>query len=891
MLNLQMLVKQIHTNHTTQMKQNYRHLLSIVLSSSIAGHAAVAQEITTDEDIPVLEAFIADESSSALNDTVLPTDRDISGLFGDTRSVLEVPRSVTLLSPKMLDEFNIDDLGDLQKVGAGTQAYNYYGVPGTPTIRGAKGGTFLNGMLRAYQRNEMPLSFGSLEAIEIVKGPAPADFSPTQIGGFVNLLPKSPYFDKARGSVELEVDNWGKQKITADYGAPFLLPGETPAAFRVSLTSQDGESYYDDFQNDYTSIYGSIKFRPSDGVSVFLGGEYFDFQSNENPGWNRPTQNLIDNDQYVIGTPALATSPTFRNTVDRAIVEFPTAWAVPALGALAIQGDVARARIAPADLSNMLNLNNAADRAIAYSSAGSVPPFPPFDSEPLVTFDPDLVNTLAILEGIPQDVYVYTPDYFANGGEVLTDSIEGSDVLTDPSDFADSTNFVLFGDLVFDSNPDRSYTVKGIFENLETNKLSSYGYAVDTEQTILGTKAYLTDRTWIPKTTTTLGLGARYTDAKILQDFFAEPFSRRDLLQPGIDPNTVVLTGAQRPIGQPNLWSPTAVGGANVESELFQLAAFATLDSQWTERLSTVGSVRAEYADFDIGLPSEAERANANPANAAALADESGDTDYINWSFGANFTVIENIFLYGSIQAGTSIDPTQGGAVFGEQNFADNEMWEVGVKGSFLDNRLFASVAYYDWEQSQFNTRAGASEELEGEGFEFETTWVATDNLTFIASYTWQEVKRVDPLGFRTAPMGEQDWALYGGALASGNFPGAPFGPGVPAANTDLIYPGAPQKVFKLYGIYDFGNGFYVSGGPVWQEEFYLSFDRNIELPDALIWNFNVGYRGDKWEVGLSIDNLTNEEYFLGADPVFGANTLVTKAPETTYLFSLKYKF
>jgi outer membrane receptor protein involved in Fe transport len=88
-----------------------------------------------------------------------------------------------------------------------------------------------------------------------------------------------------------------------------------------------------------------------------------------------------------------------------------------------------------------------------------------------------------------------------------------------------------------------------------------------------------------------------------------------------------------------------------------------------------------------------------------------------------------------------------------------------------------------------------------------------------------------------------------------------------------------------------FGNGFTVTGGPTWQEEFYLSFDRTIELPDALIWSLGIGYETEKWEVGLTIDNLTNEDYYLGADPTFGANTLVTKAAETTYLFSVKYKF
>ena len=135
-------------------------LRSAVLAALLA--SAVGAEAAEDEEMSALEDFIVTETDSALQDSLLPTEREISGLFGDTTNVLEVPRSVTLLSPTIMDEFNIEDLSDLKKVAAGTQTYNYYGLAGTPIIRGAQGGTFLNGMLRAYQRNEMPLSFGSL---------------------------------------------------------------------------------------------------------------------------------------------------------------------------------------------------------------------------------------------------------------------------------------------------------------------------------------------------------------------------------------------------------------------------------------------------------------------------------------------------------------------------------------------------------------------------------------------------------------------------------------------------------------------------------------------------------------------------------------------------------
>jgi len=867
-----------------------RRPLALGIAAALLATGTPTAFAQDDEEMTELQDFIVVETDRALKDTLLPTEREISGLFGDTTNVLEVPRQVTLLSPKMLKEFAIDDLSDLSKVGAGTQTVNFYGIPGTPIIRGAQGGTYLNGMLRAYQRNEMPLSFGSLEAIEIVKGPAQADFSTTLIGGYVNLVPKSPYFDEQGAEVGVQFNNWGQKRITADAGAPFVLPGGMPAAFRASFTGQDGPTYWDDVENDYISTYGSLKFKPNDNITVYVGGEYFDFQSNENAGWNRPTQNLIDNNRYVIGEPAIATSPIWNGTLDRNVVEFPSATALnPAMFALGVPGAVARSQIPAADLANMLNLNNPADRAVVYDTTGIDATGNPLPA--------DTVNTLNAAAATPQDTYLYTPAYFANGGQVLTQDIEGSDVLSDNRDFADSRDVVLFGDLVY--SPDgstRTYTFKFLFEDLVTEKRSSYGYAIDTEQTVYAGKAFVTDRETLWNTTSTVGVGLRYTDALILQDFFAEPFARRDITRPDISPNTVLLVGDQSPVGGLNLWSPTAVGGANVASELLQAAFFASFETQWTDRISSIASVRVEHADFDISLPTQAERA-FSPANAAAFEAESGNTTYVNWMIGPKMEITDNVFLYGNFQRGTSLDPTQGGAIFGEQNFSENEMWEVGLKAGLLNQRLYASIAYYNWEQSQFNVRDAAAERLEAKGLEIETTWQATDALTIISSFTNLEVKRLDPLGFRSIPMSEQDWALYGGELTSnfstaafaGSFAGSNFGR--PASNPDLVYPGFPEKTFKIFGIYDWGNGLSTNASVNWQEEYFLDFDRTKVLPSAVLVSLGATYEIGRWQLNVGVENLTDEEYFLGADPIFAANTLVTKAPERTFVAGVKFSY
>jgi hypothetical protein len=105
---------------------------------------------------------------------IMPTDRDVVGVFGRTGDILQTPRSVTIVTPELLKRSGVDGFEGLSELCAGADRVNYWGIAGSPQIRGTHAGVYFNGMLRAWQRNEMPTSFGSTETIQIVKGPVPA---------------------------------------------------------------------------------------------------------------------------------------------------------------------------------------------------------------------------------------------------------------------------------------------------------------------------------------------------------------------------------------------------------------------------------------------------------------------------------------------------------------------------------------------------------------------------------------------------------------------------------------------------------------------------------------------------------------------------------------------
>ena len=801
------------------------HALLLFLLPAAALHAQrVAPET---ESATVLEKFIVSESAQHHAGDVLPTSRPVDSVFGAGQSVLDLPRAVTVLTPALMQRFGLENLDDLGRIGAGTQTANYFGIPGTPYLRGAKASTFFNGMARAYQRNEMPVSFGSLDALDLVKGPAPAHFGPALEGGYANFIPKSPYFDQARGSFALTMGSEAYRHAQLDYGGPVLL-GQWPAAYRVSITAQNAGTYWKNIGHDYLSLYAALKIRPRDGLSLFTGAEYYDFRSNENPGWNRVTQDLIDRDEYIIGEPQNITSPVWSGAASRNLVVFPGAFTgQPAnFRALLLPAATAEARISPALLALMEDRRG--------SDGG----------------------------------YRYTSAYFAGGGKALTEKIDGDTVLTDPADYADAHDFLWFLDLVSTRRPGRTVTWKSLLELVQTDKHSSYGYAISTKQAVLEHKL-LVEQTGVrpADTTITYGASVRYNYGWTVQDFAAEPFNRRDLTRPAISPNSVVPVGADPGPDGLDLWSASL--GASTESDLWQTAVFGFARTRWTEQFSTVVSLRTEAARYTADLPREVDRATA----AQRLdAQRGGGKDHASGALSLIWRAAPGTNLYATWQRGTSLQPAQGGTVNSKSNFAIADFREAGAKFSLLDDRLFASLAAYQWENSRFNDRENRAERLRGRGAELEITWAPAPQLSVIASTGVQRVFRLDPLGFRARCGPADRIALESGAFDAGITP-------APALNPRLIYPGTPEIQTKLDLAWQPLPAWGFSVGTVWSHGFYHNFEHTLVLPASLVWRGSVHWRHGPLSLRLSMENIFNEAYYLGADPTFSHNDLVTKAP------------
>ncbi len=822
------------------------------VSTSFLISTAAAQE-STDDDILSLEAFILEETSAIGEDSLSQNSRPIGSVFLGEQNALDTPRSVTVLTPEAMKQFSVKDFSDLDRVGAGMTRPNIFGIPGLPFMRGDNAGVYYNGMRRIANQNETPTSFGSLDAMDLVKGPAPAQLGPTNAGGYANFIPKSPYFDERRGSVEFTVGSYDYYNTKVDIGGPMLV-GDKPMAYRVSITNQQAASYYDAVRNDFISVYASAKAKLSPKLSVYTGFEFYDFQSNENAGWNRVTQDLIDNGNYIIGEMDPNTvSSAFNGTTDPSLIMN--------------QVDIAYSTGYDPNLALVVK---AADFLAAFPGLSGAAAY----ATP-VYYNGELFG------------YKYTPEYFANGGEALTTKISGNQVLSDKSDYADSTTFLWFGDIVYHTDSERTITAKSFYESLKTRKLSSYGFAHDSDSWAFEEKLSIDESHEWGGVNVSLQYGAdvRYTYNNDANDYGVEPFNRRDVSSSDIPAWSVVYTG---PLYD---WDPTSVGlpgwfVGGSQSKLTQFGAFGQFKADFGEMFSLFGGARAEKADFEY--TSTAKEFPATPSWTK------GDTDYVNWSVNPVFKPASWVSFYGAIQGGTAFEPGQtGGAASGEGNFREAPFYEGGVKLSLAEGKLFATLSTYSYEKTTIsrNVTGVDTNAYEAEGYEFEMTWAPTENFTLVGNLGEMKSNYINRFPFATYPYyNAENVALYSGAIQYSWDPrvvGATTGRY--ANNPEGERAGFPQMSWNLFAVYNFDNGFGLGVGPSYKEDFWLDNEHTLKLPDSLVWNANVFYKTESYEVFLRLNNITDEDYFIGAS--FAPTMIVTKAKPFEAQLSLKVKF
>jgi len=756
---------------------------------------------------------------------IMPS-RPIEGFGAGYTSIKEIPRSITTVESSMIDQYNIENVNDFVRIAAGTYTGNYFGVPGALDVRGDRADNLFRGFRRVENRGNYPTPLGATEFVEIIKGPMPVSFGPGKVGGALNFYPKTAKSDTAQmlegptGKVSVTVGSYDKYIGSIEYGAPLTVGGKE-GGYYAYLRGEDSGSFYNNVYSEGLLGQLAFNFDLSDDLRIEFGTMMHYSDLAQNLGWNRVTQDLIDDGTYITG----------------------------------LDTDI-----------NDTNGNGFLDRSeLDGNPAGGLEQF---------AFLSDMTGIIT-----PGG----NPGFFLDEG-LGTTKLDHDQVQADSADFSETYSMVLYFDAIKRLDSDNVITNQSFFDGYDHEKYSTYGFTADYETYVFENrtvyeKLWMTDAATI---TGEFGASIRYSDGdeKESRGRGYQVQDRRDISLDFIPANTrferAEANGTDGDIPFNHVQ----------EGDYLNMGGFASLTSAFKNGLTVQGGLRYDY--FDVST----EGYSFGPGSGA---DNSDTEDAI--SYNISLTYDTGIGLYPYITYGESsyLELGQGSildqALIGNGSWLqDSEVFEVGVKASLFDDRLFATLSFYEQERSFNDSNANASVSYESQGLEAEIRWVVNDNLSFIGAATFTKAELAATPFFLGVPPETLGYSLddpaqipYGGRFISdGN-----------AVDLGLDFPvewPAPDTTISLTANYLFDNNLGLSFGGTYISSTYAGFFKEVELPSYIEYNGSISYTWENWSFNLAVLNIFEEDgytpQFLFQEVFIGPNI-----NERQYELSVSYEW
>lgn len=278
-------------------------LASLFAGANTAIRAEESKEKKTDEPVVVMEKFVANDNDPS---GIMPKISD--SIFGLGKPILETPRSISIVSGDMVDKFHINELVDMASFVPSTYTSFSYGIQGGLSIRGSAGDTYYREMKRINNGSNMPTLIGASDGVDIVRGPPSAVYGAGQVGGYTDYKPKSArastgrYMESMTGKLSTTFGSWGKKTYTGEYGGPVSVFGKR-AGFYVYAQVDDSDGYFIGNFIRQQIVQATLTVDLTSSLRLETGVNYQNYHGTGIAGWNRITQDLVDNRNYQAGLP------------------------------------------------------------------------------------------------------------------------------------------------------------------------------------------------------------------------------------------------------------------------------------------------------------------------------------------------------------------------------------------------------------------------------------------------------------------------------------------------------------------------------------------------------------------------------------------------------------
>ncbi|MEX6633256.1 TonB-dependent siderophore receptor [Hyphococcus lacteus] len=224
-------------------------------------------------------------------------------LTGLSLSLLETPRAASRVSEITIDRYGMQDVDDLLAAVPGTFTASFFGVPGNLNVRGTLADTYFQGFKRIENRGTYSSNLSAASYVEVLRGPSSPIYGPGKVGGLLNFMPKtargenSKYVDELSGSLNVTAGSYDKTVFSGEISIPVGNGG-----FHFFGEHEDSDSYYQNIHPKHTNLQGTYVGDIDEQWSVEFNLMYFTESGRiQSPGWNRLTQDLVDNGNYITG--------------------------------------------------------------------------------------------------------------------------------------------------------------------------------------------------------------------------------------------------------------------------------------------------------------------------------------------------------------------------------------------------------------------------------------------------------------------------------------------------------------------------------------------------------------------------------------------------------------
>jgi iron complex outermembrane receptor protein len=762
---------------------------------------------------------------------VIPT-KPIDSVFGFGKTVLETPRSLTTISHDLLEKTIITGINDLVALSPGAFTQSFFGVAGSLDVRGSPGENYFRGMRRISNPGNYPTAIAASDSIDIVRGPASPIYGPSQIGGYLNFVPRSARKDDGTtltdeiGKIEYTGGSWGKKTLSAEVGGPANLFGKD-LGYYLYGQSEDSNSYYENTHTRQSILQTAFNMDFTPTFRTEFGGMYQHFKGNQVAGWNRLTQALINNGTYITGSPS--------------------------------------------------NLDTNGDGLLSQSesAAGGLTSGP--------FYVPGFGETPAQLAAA---IAAAGPNFgLVNPG---TTHITGNQVLVSPLDDLSDDVITLYFDLYADLAGGFKLQNKAFYEYLKNNNLNAYGfsqyadtYAIE-DQFIVSNKWSFGD---MFDAAVQVSPSIRYSGFEHGDDFSDEYFDRRDITGPStpVDHRTLAVLG-QDAFSDHTRGKFTDYGFA----VLSDMTLAKKLDLLVGGRYDYITMASRQLADV-IGVDAEDPAIDSTWKHggfsySASLSYELPFGMHPYATYAKQSTLI--------LGQGGQIDPAN---VEGHKAVGDSNLKEVGIKATELDGHLYLAVDYFNQRRVDFSAQDTVTNNAtKASGIEFEARWVVNPLLTITSAYTNMKVVNltggIDGSQFsymggqQLLDMGINPAAVYGSGI----------GQLVPYTGSEPRKAGIPQQVYGLNFLGSADPWVAGLSGTVALQHVSSvpsGFAGDVTLPKYTLVNLGARYERGKWAMNLACKNATDARYFRSNFPdLFGSSVVLPELPRN-YSATLQYKF